>query len=265
MNSRLAGPPPGRTLLVLGIVVLATILVPASGFGQFLSTILSSGTAGPPPSGIPMFGTGSESVLVIGADAFELTLGTENLPDGLNSGRSCSVGLGPDDVCVFIATVNLSSGALITGIDLEACDVDPVAQFAFALAQFSVPVQNGTYVSPLFASGATPGCAVFPVALSRTVNNTAEKLVMAVNLQPSINVGFTTARVHYKLQVSPAPATATFGDVPTSHPFFQFIEALAASGITGGCGSGNYCPNNPVTRGQMAVFLAKALGLQFPN
>jgi hypothetical protein len=51
--------------------------------------------------------------------------------------------------------------------------------------------------------------------------------------------------------------------VPTSHPYFQFIQALAASGITGGCGGGNYCPDNPVTRGQMAVFLAKALGLQF--
>ena len=69
--------------------------------------------------------------------------------------------------------------------------------------------------------------------------------------------------VGYQLKVSPAPAVATFLDVPTNHPFFQFVEALAASGITGGCGGGNYCPNNPVTRGQMAVFLAKALGLQF--
>jgi hypothetical protein len=63
--------------------------------------------------------------------------------------------------------------------------------------------------------------------------------------------------------VSPAPGTATFNDVPTTHPFFQFIEALHASGITGGCQASPplYCPDNPVTRGQMAVFLAKALGL----
>jgi S-layer family protein len=70
--------------------------------------------------------------------------------------------------------------------------------------------------------------------------------------------------VGYVLQVSPAPAVPTFNDVPPSHPFFQYIEALAASGITGGCGGGNYCPDNPLTRGQMAVFLAKALGLQWP-
>lgn len=43
-------------------------------------------------------------------------------------------------------------------------------------------------------------------------------------------------RVYYTLQVSPAPAVATFSDVPTSHPFFRFIEALVASGITAGCG-----------------------------
>jgi S-layer homology domain len=70
--------------------------------------------------------------------------------------------------------------------------------------------------------------------------------------------------LYYRLQVSPAPPTSDFGDVPTSSPQFQFIEALYASGITVGCGGGNYCPNAPLTRGQMAVFLAKALGLQWP-
>jgi hypothetical protein len=35
--------------------------------------------------------------------------------------------------------------------------------------------------------------------------------------------------------------------------------------VTGGCGNGNYCPDAPLTRGQMAVFLAKALGLHWPG
>jgi hypothetical protein len=52
--------------------------------------------------------------------------------------------------------------------------------------------------------------------------------------------------------------------VPTNHPFFQFVEALAASGITAGCGNGNFCPDAPLTRGQIAVFLSKALGLHWP-
>ena len=70
--------------------------------------------------------------------------------------------------------------------------------------------------------------------------------------------------VGYILQVSAPPPSSDFGDVPTSSPQFQFIEALCHSGITAGCGGGNFCPDQPVTRGQMAVFLAKALGLQFP-
>ena len=37
------------------------------------------------------------------------------------------------------------------------------------------------------------------------------------------------------------------------------IDALAASGITAGCGGTRYCPRNPVTRGQMAAFLHRAV------
>ena len=71
--------------------------------------------------------------------------------------------------------------------------------------------------------------------------------------------------VRWRRAVSPGPAVATFADVPTDHPLFQFVEALAASGITVGCGGGNYCPGGPLTRGQMAVFLAKGFGLHFPQ
>jgi hypothetical protein len=38
----------------------------------------------------------------------------------------------------------------------------------------------------------------------------------------------------------------------------------AASGIPVGCGGGNFCPDSAITRGQMAVFLSKALGLHRP-
>jgi len=79
--------------------------------------------------------------------------------------------------------------------------------------------------------------------------------------------GLTTVgaiRIYYRLQVSPA-GFPSFNDVPASDPGFQFIEALVSSGITAGCGNGNYCPDAPLTRRQMAVFLAKALGLHWPD
>jgi hypothetical protein len=40
------------------------------------------------------------------------------------------------------------------------------------------------------------------------------------------------------------------------------INRLAASGITTGCAAGRYCPAAPVTRAQMASFLARALELE---
>ncbi len=71
--------------------------------------------------------------------------------------------------------------------------------------------------------------------------------------------------VIWRRTISPAPATATFDDVPVGSFGFQQVEALAASGITAGCDSNNFCPNSPVTRVQMAVYLAKALGLNWPE
>ncbi len=61
---------------------------------------------------------------------------------------------------------------------------------------------------------------------------------------------------------TPPACTGVFPDVPCASPFAPWIEQLAEEGITGGCGNGNYCPGNPNTRGQMAVFLVKTFGLQ---
>ena len=62
----------------------------------------------------------------------------------------------------------------------------------------------------------------------------------------------------YGLCYVPPPCAGAFPDVPCSSTFANWIEDLAAQGITGGCGGGNYCPQNPVRRDQMAVFLLKA-------
>ena len=56
----------------------------------------------------------------------------------------------------------------------------------------------------------------------------------------------------------PPPCVGTFPDVPCPSTFANWIEALAAEGVTTGCGGGNFCPDNLVTRRQMAVFLLKS-------
>ena len=60
----------------------------------------------------------------------------------------------------------------------------------------------------------------------------------------------------------PACTGTVFADVPCQGGLFDaWIEDLASRGITGGCGGGNYCPADPNTRGQMAVFLVKTFSL----
>ena len=56
----------------------------------------------------------------------------------------------------------------------------------------------------------------------------------------------------------PATTRDFFTDDATSK-FQSDINRLAASGITGGCGGGRFCPGGLVTRGQMAAFLHRAL------
>lgn len=62
------------------------------------------------------------------------------------------------------------------------------------------------------------------------------------------------------VNASVAMAAGTFSD-DDGNTHEANIEAIAAEGITQGCNPPEndlYCPNDPVTRGQMAVFLARA-------
>ncbi|HEX7224940.1 MAG TPA: S-layer homology domain-containing protein [Candidatus Limnocylindria bacterium] len=56
-------------------------------------------------------------------------------------------------------------------------------------------------------------------------------------------------------------ANHQFGDVPTASTYHDDVEALVGAAITTGCGGGNYCPGSAVTRGQMAAFLNRGLGI----
>ena len=56
-------------------------------------------------------------------------------------------------------------------------------------------------------------------------------------------------------------ANHQFTDVPTGSTFHNHIDAIVDAGITSGCGATTYCPGSPVTRGQMAAFLNRGLGI----
>ena len=57
----------------------------------------------------------------------------------------------------------------------------------------------------------------------------------------------------------PPDPVQIFPDVPNDAFAAAWIDELANLGITSGCGGGLYCPDRPVSRAEMAVFLLKTL------
>ncbi|MFZ1539273.1 MAG: S-layer homology domain-containing protein, partial [Chromatiaceae bacterium] len=72
----------------------------------------------------------------------------------------------------------------------------------------------------------------------------------------------TAAFIVRAVEGEPGPdycgGVAPFLDVAPSNFFCGYIKKLVELGVTQGCGNGNYCPGNEVTREQMAAFLARA-------
>jgi hypothetical protein len=108
-----------------------------------------------------------------------------------------------------------------------------------------------SFIEQLAADGITSGCGNGNYCPIDTVTR-AQMVVFLL-------------RAKYGSDYTPPPAAGNvFGDVGGSFAA-AWIEQAAAEGITAGCGSGNFCPNDPVTRAQMAVFLVRTFNLSFPN
>jgi hypothetical protein len=69
---------------------------------------------------------------------------------------------------------------------------------------------------------------------------------------------FLLRGIHGASYQPPAALGTVFDDVPPGAFLGSWIERLADEGITSGCGAKNFCPNQPVTRGEMAAFLKRA-------
>lgn len=225
--------------------------------------------------GTSSFGTSDEAITTLSGFAFKPAVSSTTYSGDAISGRWVTAG--PDSL--WAPLPEIPNGALLTRVEFHIQDTDPSADFVGRLCRHWTDSD----------SGANPGSDC-PVAISSVATGDAR-----LSSTPNLFVGYrfnvdgdgpietvsynlsgnwgtsTDGRVRlrqialiWKRQVTPAPGTARFTDVPVGHPMHRFVEALAASGITGGCGGGLYCPDAPVSRGQMAVFLSAALGLHWP-
>jgi streptogramin lyase len=109
------------------------------------------------------------------------------------------------------------------------------------------PSQFANWIEELSIEGITAGCGGGDYCPSNPVTRAQ---MAAFLLKDQHGSGYT-----------PPPCTGVFMDVPCPSQFANWIERLAAEGVTAGCGGGDFCPNNPNTRGQMAVFLVKTFNL----
>jgi hypothetical protein len=114
-----------------------------------------------------------------------------------------------------------------------------------------VPAAHGfhDFVEKLVRNGITAGCGGGNFCVDASVIREQMAVFLLVAAEGS---GY-----------APPPCLApVFADVPCSNGFSAWINELAnpARAITSGCGGGNYCPADAVTREQMAVFLLRAHG-----
>jgi len=92
----------------------------------------------------------------------------------------------------------------------------------------------------------TDGCASAPLRFCPDANITRGQMAVFVvrAIMGGDNFSYST--------------TPYFTDAPAGHQFFKWIQKMWELGITNGCGAATYCPDSPVTRGQMAVFIIRA-------
>lgn len=210
--------------------------------------------------------TFSEPVTGVALDDFTLTLLSQPGSNGTLLNLS-QVGAAEFDVTVDISGVRNAwdkhNGVIRLDLPATATFQDAAGNTATALpftdGQIYWILQQQTFadvptdhwawsfIEQLFLSDLTRGCGNGLYC----PNSHVSRAQMAVFLQKG--------RKGANHQPPPASGTV-FADVPTTHWAASWIEELYADGITGGCGSNplRYCPANPVTRAQMAVFLIRS-------
>ncbi len=246
------------------LIVSAFSLVRTTGLSAQPEVMLQSPPGHPtPPGRRPEFGINGLTTWVASATEFQTfdqddtwspVLGT---PDRyLTSGS-------------FVAPIHLPQGVSIRMVEIEGCDNSAAGQLIGTFVSAASPAgMGGAIVTIYTGSEETPGCNVFQAPISPPVTVDNQNNVYTFDLQNFPTDGSTyyaAVRVYYELQLSPPPAVPTFTDVPSTHQFYRFIEALYNAGVTVGCGGGNYCPDAPLTRAQAAAFISTALGLYWPN
>ena len=149
-------------------------------------------------------------------------------------------------VSIFDADMaKLINGSNFLDIKIQVSPVDTSTPSESTFADVSVDDFAWSSIEQLYAAGITDGCSLSPLLYC------PDQIVTRAQMAVFLERGMKGA------SFSPLAKQASFGDT-TNHWARYWIEVLAFDGVTSGCGNGNYCPDSPVTRAQMALFLLRA-------
>jgi hypothetical protein len=162
--------------------------------------------------------------------------------------NAITAGVGGGNYGVASNTLRQQMAVFLLKAKYGACYVPPACTGIFTDVPCTPGSGFGDWIEALAAQGITGGCGVGIFCPTNPVRRDQ----MAV---------FLLKTEHGSTYVPPTCA-GIFTDVLCPSTFANWIERLAAEQITGGCGTGIYCPLNNNTRGQMAVFIVKTFNLQ---
>jgi CSLREA domain-containing protein len=159
---------------------------------------------------------------------------------------SPAIDKGEDSICAVWPVNNESQNGL-TRPQGPHCDIGSYEYRGSIFADVPLSYWASTFIERLYLNGVTGGCSTNPLNYCPNANVTRAQMAV-----------FLLKGRHGAAYTPPAATGAVFADVPANYWAAAWIEQLQAEGITGGCGNGKYCPETPVTRDQMAVFLLRA-------
>ncbi|HEY1434688.1 MAG TPA: PKD domain-containing protein, partial [Thermoanaerobaculia bacterium] len=160
-----------------------------------------------------------------------------------------TAGCGGGNYCPVAPSTRAQMAVFLLKAKYGPDHVPPAATGVFQDVPSSDPF--APWIEELYALGVTGGCQVSPPLYCPGSAVTRAQMAVFL-LKTLLGPGY-----------GPPAATGLFGDVPPGAFAAAWIEDLYHRGITGGCQASPllYCPNQPNTRAQMAVFLTRTFAL----
>lgn len=233
-----------KSASVTGLFIVFT----AAAFGQCTFTVTPSGQAFADSLG---YLDTNHDPLVIHVTASSQTCGwTADASDGFATVSGAASGTGNGSVTYSVsANTTAAARSVVLHIAGNAITLTQKATASvFADEPLADPFFDG--INLMRTNNITLGCSAAPLSYCPNTNVTRDQMAVFI-VRTILGGGPNVDNFQYS-------STPYFTDVPPTYQFFKWIQKMRELGITSGSSATTYGPLEPVTRGQMAVFIVRA-------